>query len=242
MSSRRQFVATTLGTLGAMTIPVSGFSSVPKLKVVCVGGHPDDPESGCGGTLIRFAQAGHEVTVIYLTRGEAGIEGKSHADAATIRTKESLAACEVMQVKPVFFGQTDGDTVFNAQAIDQMQKHLEQLKPDVVFTHWPLDEHRDHQVASLLTTQAWIRMRRSFVLYYFEACPGVQTFGFQPTVYCDISSVQEQKRRAVFCHTSQDPEGIYACGHTLSESFRGFAVGVKAAEAFIPADPARLIT
>ena len=24
-------------------------------KIVCVGGHPDDPESGCGGTLARYA-------------------------------------------------------------------------------------------------------------------------------------------------------------------------------------------
>jgi len=47
------------------------------LKVVCVGGHPDDPESGCAGTLARYAELGHSVTVIYLTRGERGIRDKS---------------------------------------------------------------------------------------------------------------------------------------------------------------------
>src|SRR5438270_471087 len=52
------------------------------LKAVCVGAHPDDPESGCGGTLARYTAAGHRVTVIYLTRGEAGIPGKSHEEAA----------------------------------------------------------------------------------------------------------------------------------------------------------------
>ena len=44
-----------------------------ELSVVCVGAHPDDPESGCGGTLAMYAARGHRVTVIYLTRGEAGI-------------------------------------------------------------------------------------------------------------------------------------------------------------------------
>ena len=39
----------------------------PKLKVACVGAHPDDPESGCGGTLARYSQAGHRVTILYLT-------------------------------------------------------------------------------------------------------------------------------------------------------------------------------
>jgi hypothetical protein len=33
------------------------------LKVVCVGGHPDDPESGCGGMLARYVEAGHRVTI-----------------------------------------------------------------------------------------------------------------------------------------------------------------------------------
>jgi hypothetical protein len=45
--------------------------------------------------------------------------------------------------------------------------------------------------------------------------------------------VQEQKRKAVYCHTSQDPPGIYACGHAAMEEFRGRETGVKAAEAFV---------
>ena len=57
-----------------------------RLRVVCVGGHPNDPESGCGGTLTRLAIAGHSVSIIYLTRGESGIRGKSREAAAEIRT------------------------------------------------------------------------------------------------------------------------------------------------------------
>src|SRR5712692_10352058 len=55
------------------------------LSVVCVGAHPDDPESGCGGTLAMYAAQGHRVTVIYLTRGERGIPGKEVASLLTIR-------------------------------------------------------------------------------------------------------------------------------------------------------------
>src|SRR5262245_12930482 len=67
----------------------------PSLKIVCVGGHPDDPESGCAGTLARYAALGHQVTVIYLTRGERGIRGKSLDEAAQIRTAECEAACKI---------------------------------------------------------------------------------------------------------------------------------------------------
>src|SRR4051812_43630272 len=68
-----------------------------KLKVVVVGGHPDDPESGCGGTMARCADLGHEVVALYLTRGEAGIEGKSHQEAAAIRTAECHEACKILK-------------------------------------------------------------------------------------------------------------------------------------------------
>jgi LmbE family N-acetylglucosaminyl deacetylase len=35
----------------------------PKLKVMVTGGHPGDPEYGCGGTIARYADQGHDVTL-----------------------------------------------------------------------------------------------------------------------------------------------------------------------------------
>jgi hypothetical protein len=46
-----------------------------ELKIVVVGAHPDDPETGCGGTMCLFSSKGHKVVSAYLTRGEAGIRG-----------------------------------------------------------------------------------------------------------------------------------------------------------------------
>jgi hypothetical protein len=81
-NSRRQFVKTTAAGLGMLTLPsllhAENTIAAIKKKVVCVGGHPDDPESGCGGTLAKLAAQGHDVTIIYLTTGEAGITGASH--------------------------------------------------------------------------------------------------------------------------------------------------------------------
>ena len=57
-------------------------------KVLVIGAHPDDPETGCGGTICLLTEAGHEVVCVYLTRGEAGIPGKSHSEAAAIRVAE----------------------------------------------------------------------------------------------------------------------------------------------------------
>ncbi len=236
-SSRRQFVKNTAGGLGLISLPsilqVRENDNLEKRKIVCVGGHPDDPESGCGGTLAKLAKAGNEVTIIYLTTGEAGIEGKSHAESANIRKQEAIKASEVLNAKPVFAGQIDGDTIMDNTWLNRIQTLIQNEKPDIVFTHWPIDSHKDHQIASLLTIQTWMRAQQKFFLYFFEVCAGEQTMTFHPTDYIDITDTQEQKKKAVYCHTSQDPPGIYACGHAAMEDFRGRELGVKAAEAFV---------
>ena len=81
---RRAFLQTAAALPGLAAQTAKGAA----LKIVCVGGHPDDPESGRGGTLARYAEAGNRVAIIYLTRGEAGIRDKSHDEAAAIRTAE----------------------------------------------------------------------------------------------------------------------------------------------------------
>src|SRR5437016_5340055 len=81
-----------------------------QLKIVCVGAHPDDPESGCAGTLARYVELGDSVTVLYLTRGERGIRDKGLEEAAKIRTAECEKACQIIGARPRFFGQVDGAT------------------------------------------------------------------------------------------------------------------------------------
>ncbi|MCO5235989.1 MAG: PIG-L family deacetylase [Chitinophagaceae bacterium] len=238
--SRRSFAKNTIATSAALglsaLLKAAGNSSGRKMKIVSVGGHPDDPETGCGGTLAKLTHAGNEVTVIYLTRGEAGVKGKSHAEAAAIRTQESLDSCKILNAKPIFAGQVDGDTIVSNEWVEKIHMLIVNEKPDLVFTHWPLDAHKDHQCAGLLTIQSWIRSKKNFELYFFEVCAGAQTTGFHPTDYVDISATQEQKHKAVYCHTSQNPEGIYHsqhCNHGMMEAFRGLEAGVKAAEGFV---------
>lgn len=239
-SSRREFVKNTIATSAAIGLSsfMQAFPATGKRnnKVVCVGGHPDDPESGCGGTLAKMANAGYEVTIIYLTSGEAGIEGKSHQEAAAIRTKEAIAACSILGAKPVFAGQTDGDSIVNNEWINKVKTLIEKENPAIVFTHWPIDSHKDHQAASILTIQSWMRGGRQFELYFFEVCTGAQTMSFKPTDYVDITNTQEQKRKAVYSHVSQDPDSIYTapdCNHAMMEKFRGIELNVHAAEAFV---------
>ena len=231
--SRRSFVkrsaAVAAGALPSLG-PATPDSAVR--KVVCVGGHPDDPESGCGGTLARYAALGHAVTIVYLTRGERGIAGKSLDESARIRSAECESACRIIGASPQFFGQIDGATELTHAHVDAMTRLLTAENPDIVFTHWPVDTHMDHQVASILTIRAWMSLTTAS-LYFFEVDLGSQTEGFLPNTYVDISSVVEQKKAALFAHVSQDGKGIWREHHEIMAQWRGREIGMPAAEAFI---------
>jgi LmbE family N-acetylglucosaminyl deacetylase len=226
--SRRQILPLPFAALAA-----GQPSSSRALKIVCAGGHPDDPESGCGGSLARYADLGHRVTIIYLTRGEAGIPRMSHEEAAAIRSAECAAACKILGAKAVFAGQIDGDTVVDKGAAESFGRLIEAEDPDLVFTQWPIDTHPDHQAASILSFRAWRAARGRFELYYYEVDLGAQTMGFHPTDYIDIGAVREKKKAALFAHKSQDGERIYRDYHEVMENYRGREAGCGAAEGFV---------
>jgi N-acetylglucosamine malate deacetylase 1 len=203
-----------------------------KLKIVVAGAHPDDSETGCGGTIARYSDLGHEVVILYLTRGERGIQGKSFDEAGTIRPVEAQRACEILKARPLFAGQVNGGVEVNYACYDEYRKILENEQPDIVFTHWPIDTHEDHRANSLLVFDAWLSGGRKFALYYFEVMTGEQSSNFWPTHYVDISQTEGRKRAACFAHASQNTEHFYRI-HEEMNRFRGLEYGCKSAEAFI---------
>ncbi len=201
-------------------------------KALIIGAHPDDPETGCGGTMILLRQAGYDVVSVYMTKGEGGIVGKTHDEAAAIRVPEAKAACKILDARPIFMTQIDGNTEINKERYVEMREVIAAEDPDIVFTHWPIDSHPDHRVCSLLVYDAWRRLGYKFELFYFEVMSGMQTTCFAPTDWVDISSVAEQKYKACCCHESQGIADIYIWHHDM-ERFRGREFHCDRAEAFV---------
>ncbi len=201
-------------------------------KALFIGAHPDDNESCAGGTMILMQQHGCEVVSVYLTSGEAGIPGKSHDEAAAIRRKELAEACRVMGVRPLLMTQIDGATEINADRYREMLQVIEKEKPDVVFTHWPIDSHRDHRICSVLVFDAWRQSGKVFDLFYYEAETGMQSKNFTPEVYVNIDPIVETKHEALMKHASQNPEDILEW-HSPMEIFRGRESECSRAEAFM---------
>ncbi len=202
-------------------------------KALVIGAHPDDPESMCGGTMLKLKEQGCEVVCVYFTSGEGGIPGKTPQEAAAIRRQEALNACEVMGVRCVFMTQTDGDSQINKERYKEMKDLIDKEKPDMVITHWPIDAHRDHRVCSVLVYDAWRLSKHSFDLYYGEVMTGMQTQMFTPTVYVNIDSTVELKRKAYLCHESQGTAANIEKWHEVIGRMRGHEFHCTHAEAFV---------
>ena len=201
-----------------------------KLRVVVTGGHPGDPEYGCGGTIARFTDLGHEAVLLYLNRGDPA-ETRSRP-ASDVRVKEAGRACEILRARSVFASQIDGHAIVDAEHYGQFRKLLEAEQPDVVFTHWPIDNHADHRAMSMLVYDAWLHMGRKFALYYYEVSNGEDTVQFSPTHYVDISRTEPRKRLACYAHASQSPDRFYAVQETVTR-MRGIESGHKQAESYV---------
>lgn len=225
-------------------VPILSGDEITVPKLLVIGAHPDDPETGAGGLITAWTQAGRSVTVTYLTTGEAGIAGETYDAAALNRRKEALEACALLGAKPVFLGQIDGDTVVDHDHVKTLVDLLESEQPDLLLTHWPIDTHLDHQTCAILVYTAWMRGGYRQPLYYYEVMSGVQSQLFHPTDYVDISSVVQRKHEACFRHASQHIEAEYPASHGEMERFRGMEAGVTSAEAYVrhPRSPVAAIS
>jgi LmbE family N-acetylglucosaminyl deacetylase len=225
-----QTAAALAGTTASNAIAQS--SSVPeqrmrKLKIVITGGHPGDPEYGCGGTIARLTALGHDVVLLYLN------DGAWQQISAATRLAEAKKACEILKARPAYASQTNGHAIVDNDHYRSFQSVIEAENPNAVFTHWPIDNHPDHRAIANLTFEAWKQLKRKFALYYYEVSDGDDTVQFPvPTHYVDITAVADTKKAACYAHASPSPDYFFPVQDTVA-SFRGLQNGTKKAEAFI---------
>ena len=228
--NRRELLKGTGMIAGAVAANVRSAGAVPqpsgKLKIMVTGGHPGDPEYGCGGTVARLTAAGHEVVLLYLNDG-------AWETSAPVRIAEAKKACEILKARPAYAGQANGHAVVDGAHYEAFEKIVAGENPDAVLNQWFIDNHPDHRAIANLTYEAWNRMKRRFALYYYEVSDGEDTMQFNaPTHFVDVTSVADIKKAACYAHASQNPDFFYGVQDTVA-AFRGLSSGYKRAEAFL---------
>ncbi len=196
------------------------------MNILAIGAHPDDIEFGCGGTLIKYSQKGHNVFLMILTLGEMGGDGG-------VRKGEQLASSKILGAKEVYFGKyKDTKLPLDQGLIDSIEKVLKIAKPDFIFVNYFDDTHQDHRHLA----QAAISATRYIRNVLFYEVPTTQNFS--PNVFVNIEDVLKEKLAALQAHNSQvlktNIEGLPITEIAKSSAnFRGIQGRVKYAEGFI---------
>lgn len=197
------------------------------MNILALSAHPDDLEIGCGGTLLKYARAGHRVYLMVLTDGSRG------GDAAA-RRAEQLASGKILGAQEVFWGGFhDTELPVSRDAIQQIEDVVKKVDPAFIFVNYTDDTHQDHRHLATCTLTA-TRYTRNVLFYETPT-----TQNFSPTVYVDIDGLLEDKVRALQAHASQVEKTNIESLSILevaraSAHFRGLQGRVRSAEAFVP--------
>lgn len=161
------------------------------IKILAISPHPDDIEFGCGGTLLRYGQAGSELYQLILTDGCVG------GDPVT-RKQEQEKAAQVLGTKKIFWaGYHDTEMDANRALIRKIEDVIDAVNPEVVLINYPEDTHQDHRAAARATISATRNVKEVF---FYESPTSVH---FNPDIFVDITDILEEKVKLLELHASQ---------------------------------------
>lgn len=215
---------------------------MPK-KVLVVAAHPDDEILGIGGTVLNHTAKGDEVYCLILAEGIKSREGSTSDEVQALK-QQSLRAGEILEYKDIFFaGLPDNslDTVSLLSVVKEVEKCLEKIKPDILYTHFENDLNIDHRVAfqAVLTASRPCNENCPKEIYAFETLSSTewQSKGgqiFAPNFYVNIENMIEKKIEAMKEHKNeirQYPHPRSVEGIKILAQYRGMECGLKFAEA-----------
>jgi len=138
-------------------------------RVMVIAAHPDDPELGCAGTVVKWAQAGRQITYVLLTSGDKGSHDPDLRPGrlAALREEEQRAAAKDLGVEHVLFLRyPDGLLENNLELRRQLASLIRQHRPHIVMTIDPWRHYQlppDHRAAGQAALDAVYAAREWYI-------------------------------------------------------------------------------
>jgi len=134
-------------------------------RVMVIAAHPDDPEFGCAGTVVKWALSGKEIVYVLLTSGDKGSHDPDLRPGrmAALREGEQRAAARELGVERVIFlRHPDGLLENTLELRRQLSSLIRQHRPHILVTidpwrHYQL--HPDHRAAGQAALDAMYASR-----------------------------------------------------------------------------------
>lgn len=220
------------------------------MRILVIAAHPDDEILGCGATTASHVAAGHEVAHCILGEGVtsryARREDAPPGDIERLRLEAREAARRVGVSRVIHHALPDNrlDAVPMLDVVRVVEQALEDVRPEVVYTHHVGDLNVDHGVVAraVLTATRTVSSQCVREIYAFEVPSSTEwAFNqieprFRPNTFQEVSEAAlEKKVHALLAYDGEarpfphprSPDALRAYGRRW-----GSVCGGKAAEAF----------
>lgn len=202
------------------------------MNVLAIGAHYDDVEIGCGGSLLRMKDAGYKIHMIVITDSEY-----YNFDGGLLRSKEQArqegtsAACTMGVSSIINLGYKAKEVECSFSLIESLNCFIDRIKPNLIFSHWYGDLHKDHYEVARATTIA-SRHQTNVLLYRSNWYHSNKVFDGR--FYVDITDVIERKKDLLRVHKVEyERRGEGWIDFMTSRAMEaGLRIGVEYAEEF----------
>ncbi|MCH8994146.1 MAG: PIG-L family deacetylase [Chloroflexi bacterium] len=142
-------------------------------RVLVFGPHGDDMEFAAGGTIAKFADRGHHVTLVVATDNDKGSFELTAEELRAARDREIHNAAKVLGVERVIcLGYPDGELQERAPLPvlrGELMRIIRETTADIIFSYdpfTPYEGHPDHRALATAASEA--ASFSHFPLYYPE--------------------------------------------------------------------------
>ncbi|WP_061205824.1 PIG-L deacetylase family protein [Leptospira santarosai] len=223
-----------------------------KKNILVVAAHPDDEILGCGATMARLSQEGCEIHILILAEGITSRQNtrdrNSNLNELSELAQIAHTAGKTVGAKSVeLFDFPDNrmDSIDRLDIIKVIERKVQEIQPEIIFTHFKYDLNIDHRITSDAVITACRPYPGQVVkeLYFFEVPSstewqvGNQSEAFHPNYFVPINETQMKKKiDALNIYQSEMREFPHARSieavNALAK-WRGASIGVSMAESFM---------
>jgi LmbE family N-acetylglucosaminyl deacetylase len=206
------------------------------MRVAFIFAHLDDESYGPLGTIAKHVKNNDEVFVISMCRGN-----RPGADVQNERVHTFTQICDMLGVESIIQDQND-TRMTRDETQFRVNRLIEDLEPEIVYTHFNGDVHQDHRLLSECVLIACRPKPESTVkqLLMCEIPASTEwAFGqygdFRPNVFNDITPMIDLKQEALEMYESEIydyPDARSVESMKVLAAQRGKQSGVNYAEAF----------
>lgn len=215
-------------------------------KVLVIVAHADDEALGCGGTIAKHINDGDIVNLILMTDGVSS-RGITLNKCKIKRAKALKLSASILGIKKTYqfnFPDNEMDKVSLLQVVKKIEKIIDSIKPQIIYTHSNTDLNIDHKVTANAVSIAVRPLPNSSIeeIYAMEVLSSsnwnlssTSNNLFHPTKFIEITDTYEKKIEALNAYDLEMREFPHERSYKAIEhlvGLRGASVGVNMAEAF----------